>query len=421
MTGRAACLAGALFALGVGVACPTVAAHEVESQEESSVWRPVDADTGKIRDIAGLEALAREFPDSGTIKLRLLQPYLEAGEVEKVMHTLEWLYDRGYVFGEVSQEQIPKLLDGVDPGRIAERLIAEAKVIEASEVVAEIPAIAGLVESVLHEPSDDRLIATSVSEKGLLGKRSYGDWDGFKPEGVDNLSGIALSPDGSFYAVASGRIDGSEGERGFAGLLIVDVERQVDEERVAAPDGVALSDITIGPMSSIYASDPLGGGVYVLRHDSDEIVSLVERGTFRSPQGLAVSVDNTKLYVSDYRYGIAIIDLATRKVSRLATDLPLILDGVDSMWRHGNELIVVRNGTSPMRIAAFELSQDGSRVVGHRILEQAHSEWSEPLSGNLDGEALLYIGNGQWDKFVQGKLGQGKEIDPTQIRRLPLD
>jgi hypothetical protein len=170
----------------------------------------------------------------------------------------------------------------------------------------------------------------------------------------------------------------------------------------------------------VYASDPQQGGVYSAGTTARQLAELIAPGTFRSPQGLATSADNTKLYVSDYRYGIAVIDLETREVSRLASNIPVILDGVDGLWRFGNELIAVQNGTSPMRISAFELSKDGMRVIGHRILEQAHSEWTEPLSGSIDGDALIYIGNGQWDRYFEGELKPGMEALPTEIRRLPL-
>ena len=93
----------------------------------------------------------------------------------------------------------------------------------------------------------------------------------------------------------------------------------------------------------------------------------------------------------------------------------LALDGERTLFG-----IAVQNGTSPMRISAFELSEDGMRVIGHRILEQAHSEWTEPLSGSIDGDALIYIGNGQWDRYFEGELKPGMEALPTEIRRLPL-
>ncbi len=128
------------------------ARSDVEQINPEFQWRAVSATTGRTRDIEGLEQLARDFPDSGNVRLRLLQPYLDAGEFEKAMTTLEWLYDSGYVFSDVAKEQIPKLMEGVDPGRIAERLRAEAEVIEASEVIATYQAAAGLLETVGRFP-----------------------------------------------------------------------------------------------------------------------------------------------------------------------------------------------------------------------------------------------------------------------------
>ncbi len=387
---------------------------------EGAEWRAVDAETGKIRDIAELEQLARDFPDSGSVRLRLLQPYLEAGEIEKVMATLEWLYDRGYVFGEVPQRQIPKLLEGVDPGRIAERLRAEAEVIEASKVIATTPAEAGLVESLLIDLDGNRIAATSVTGRAVWGMAPDGNWMPFAPEGADNLSGIGFEGGSGRLWVASGNIDGSERDDArFSGLISPGMGRGEDL-RIAAPEGVRPSDIHVLHDGTMFASDPMGGGIYIRNPGGETLETLIAPGTLRSPQGLATSEDGSKLYVSDYRYGLAIVDLETREVSRLTTDLSIILDGVDGLWRYGNELIAVQNGTSPMRISAFELSEDGLSIIGHRVLEQAHPEWTEPLGGAIAKDTLVYIGNGQWDRFVVGEPAQGKPALPTQIRRLPL-
>lgn len=389
------------------------------SAVEASDWRHVDAKTGQIRDVIGLEKLAQDFPDSGTVRLRLLQPYIEAGEYEKAMTTLEWLYERGYVFSEVAQQQIPRLLEGVDPGRIAERLRAEAEVIEASEIKVVTPADVGLAESVLRDPVDDRLIVTSVSERAVFGRRGTGGWDGVRFEDAGNLSGIALAPGSRTIWIASGSIDGSDSGEGFRGLIGMDHDNN-QEIRIEAPDGVSFSDIVAVEGEVVFASDPISGGVYRIDADKLALQELVARGTFRSPQGLAVSADGARLYVSDYRYGVAIVDLGSGDISRLTTNLPLILDGIDGMWLHKNELIVVQNGTSPLRIAAFKLSEDGMSVIDHRILEQAHTQWTEPLSGSIDEGKLLYVGNGQWDRFVAGEQAQDKPPLPTQIRSLSL-
>lgn len=372
-------------ALALIFAAPVLAGEQAD-------WRAVDAETGQIRDIDGLEQLARDFPDSGNVRLRMLQPYLQASETEKVMATLEWLYDRGYVFSEVAQAQIPKLLGGVDAGRIAERLRAKAEVIEVSELFATAPAQARLLESVLPDLDSGRIIATSVVGRELWGMAPDGNWRAFAVSDADNLSGISFDTNKGRLWIASRNIDGSDRNLTRKSGLVSPSFEQGEDLWVAAPDGVNLSEVHAASDGTIYASDPLGGGVYRKPAGASELETLVAPGVLRSPQGLTTSEDGERLYVSDYRYGIAIIDLASGSVSRLAANLPLILDGVDGMWRYGNELIVVQNGTSPMRIAALELSEDGPTVTGLRVLEQAHSEWTEPLGGSLGKGALYYKG-----------------------------
>jgi len=400
-------------AITLGLASPVFASGAPQ-------WRAVDEATGQIRDVEGLKQLARDFPDSGTVRLRMLQPLLAAGEVERVMETLEWLYDRGYVFSDVAQEQIPKLLEGVDPGRIAERLRAEAEVIEASEVVATVPAEAGLVENVYSLGHPEVLAVTSIATRSVYISVPGGEWQPIPLPQTNEPSGILLDTNREAIWVSLGNVDGSnEEEPLFSGLMGI-IGDFNNSPMLAAPEGVTPSDLTMGSDHSLYTSDPIGGGLYFAKSNDEALKTLIPPGTFRSPQGLVTSKDNSKLYVSDYRYGIAIIDLETREASRLASDIPVILDGVDGLWRYGNELIAVQNGTSPMRISAFELSKDGMRVVGHRVLEQAHSEWTEPLSGSIDGDALLYVGNGQWDRYFEGELKEGMEALPTQIRQLQL-
>lgn len=399
-----------------------VVANDAEEATSVAAWRAVDAETGKIRDVEGLEQLARDFPDSGSVRLRMLQPLIDAGEIDKVLETLEWLYDRGYVFSEMAQTQIEKLVGSVAPGRVAERLRAEAEVFAASEVIATVPAEAGLVESVTRSPENADLMVASYSEGSIWIVSSEGGASESSFGSDYRFSGIiGNDQDGSLWASMSLENPLSENGRA-AGLASLCLELTCTQQQfVISPSAVSATDIHATAGGTIFVSDSEGGGVYAHEVGSKSLEPLIPPGTFRSPQGLATSADGTKLYVSDYRYGIAIVDLATRKVSRLASDLPLILDGVDGMWRYKNELIAVQNGTSPMRIAAFELSKDGMRVVGHRILEQSNPEWTEPLSGSINGDALIYIGNGQWDRYVDGELAEGKEALPTQIRRLPLD
>lgn len=407
-------LRAVIAALALAVAAVPIAAHS-----EGADWRPVDAETGQDADVDGLAVLAQDYPDSGSVRLRLLTAQLTAGEIEPALANLRWLAERGYVFGEASRERIPQMVGDAYAEQARELLLPPADALATSEVVATFPAEAGLVESVFAPGSDGVFVVTSVSERGIWFSNGASTKSRRIP-GAGKITGIVSDAVANMGWLASGAIDGSDkAGDAFAGLIGLTGDLE-DPIRVPAPDGVNLSDLHLAADRTIYASDPFGGGIYKMKPDAHVLETLVAPGTFRSPQGLATSADGKLLYVSDYRYGIAIVDRASGKVSRLASYIPVILDGVDGLWRHGNRLIAVQNGTSPMRIGAFTLSDDGMRIIAAEVLEQANPEWTEPLSGSISGDALYYVGNGQWDKFEAGKPIEGKPVVATQIRRLKL-
>ena len=362
----------------------------------------------------------RDLPDSASVRLRLLNAQLEAGDGEGALASLAWLKQRGHVFSVRAQAQIPEVIGATHAEAARGLLIAQAPVITASTVFDDVSADAGLVESVFVSPSGQEAIATSVSRRALYVRGPDGDWVELPIAGLNALSGIVSTADGSIGWVASANIDGSPDDPArFTGLIGLTGDSDVPL-RIAAPPGAAVSDLAIGPDGTVYASDPVGGGIYRARPDAPVMSVLVAPGALRSPQGLAVSADGQRLFVSDYRYGLAVVDLASGAVSRLASDVAAALDGIDGLWRLDDELIAVQNGTSPMRIIALRLSEDGTRIISHRLLEQAHPEWTEPLGGNIAGDALYYVGTGQWDRFDKGLPKPDSPPIPTQIRRLPL-
>lgn len=389
--------------------------------QEPPAWRAVDAATGQIADVAGLEQLARDFPDSASVRLRVFNAQLEARDGAGALASLAWLAARGHVFTERAQAQISQLIGPTHAEAASALLIGQAEVIAASTVFSTLPPEAGLIESVIVIPGEDGALASSVSGRALFALARLSRWIEVPVPRAQALSGLAYAPDGSLGWVASANIDGAAPRpAGFTGLIGLTGDMD-DLLLIPAPEGVAVSDLTVGPEGTVYASDPIGGGVYRARSDAAVLEALVAPGTFRSPQGLAVSADGARLYVSDYRYGLAMVDLASGAVTRLASDVPAALDGVDGLWLHGSELIAVQNGTSPMRISAFRLSEVGTRITGYRVLEQAHPEWIEPLGGSIAGGALYYIATGQWNRYDEGVLREGMAAIPNVIRRLPLN
>ncbi len=389
--------------------------------QEPPAWRAVDAATGAIADLAGLEQLARDFPDSANVRLRLFNAQLKAGEGEPALASLRWLVARGHMFGERARAQIPDLIGAARAEAAREVLAGVPLIVGNSTVFDEVQAEAGLIESVFVAPNGMEALATSVSRRSVYVRVPGDAWEDIAIPRAYAVSGIVSAPDGRTGWIASGNIDGAPADpERFSGLIGL-TDEPGEFRFIPAPAGVAVSDLATGPDGTVYASDPQSGGIYRARADATVLETLIAPGAFRSPQGLAVSADGARLYVSDYRYGLAMVDLAYGAVRRLASDVPAALDGVDGLWLHGRDLIAVQNGASPMRISAFTLSDDGTRITAHRILEQAHPEWTEPLGGSIAKGALYYVATGQWDRYDQGRLRDGMTAIPSVIRRLPLD
>lgn len=400
-----------IAALTLAVTAPVVA-HSLPS------WQPVNAETGKISDVEGLAALSVAFPDSGSVRLRLLQAQVRAGESKAAIETLRWLGSRGYVFSEGARERIPDLVGEEHAAEARALLLQEPVPVIGSSVVAEVPAEAGLIESVHSTDGFSSFLVSSITRNGFYLLSPDGEWTEFAL-GSNDWSGLAFDGERKALWFASSNIDESLDDDGFVGLVMLPRDMQT-VDTFAAPAEVTISDIALGPDGTVFASDPLGGGIYKSPSSGTVMETVLAPGTLRSPQGIAVSANNARLYISDYRYGLAIVDLSRNQVSRLESEVPTILDGIDGLWLHDNELIAVQNGTSPMRISAFQLSEDGTRIVGQRVLELANPEWTEPLGGNIADGALIYVGTGQWDRYVKGEPVADKPPIPTQIRRLPL-
>ncbi|WP_338245127.1 SMP-30/gluconolactonase/LRE family protein [Aurantiacibacter hainanensis] len=389
---------------------------QVIAPAASAEWRPVDATTGQIEDLTGLEQLAEDFPNSASVRLRLLNAYVVAEQAGAALAVAENLVAQGYAFSPGAVEFLQGLVEtGGTPAWLSTSG-QNAAPVAASHVAATIPAEALLPEGVAVL-GDDRFAVTTVVSREVWMSDDAG-WEASTFPDAANLSGIAADTSGMI--IASGDLGMvAEGEEVFAGLIAL--ENDSRPVRIAAPEGVQLSDMAFFRDQTVYASDPLGGGVYRSDGMGEGLEALVPLGTLRSPQGIAPSEDGSRLYVSDYRYGLAMIDTATGAVSRLAADIPVLLDGIDGLWLHVGELVAIQNGLSPMRIIALRLSADGTRITAMRVLERANPDWTEPLGGDIHEGALFYIGNGSWDLFEEGgKPKDGAELRATHIRRLEL-
>jgi hypothetical protein len=299
---------------------------------------------------------------------------------------------------------------------------ANGGAIENSRLLATVPAEARLVESVWRDPETGDLFVTTVVSRALFVSRS-GAWAMLPIEGAGSLTGLAYDQANGLLWIASGVVEQTpEPAIAFSGLIAIDPRTGAEKRRVAGIESSNPSDIAVDGVGRVYASDPIAGAVFVARPGATMLETLVAPGPLRTPLGIAVLPGGGRIIDSDYRYGLALVDTSTGEVGRMATDTIVLLDGIDGLWLHRDRLIGVQNGSRPMRIVELHLEKNGTGIGGVVHLEAAHPAWTEPLGGSISNGELVYVANGQWDRFgLAGAPVDGRPPVPTEIRALDLE
>lgn len=396
-----ACPALLVFLLVIALALPVRAAD----------WAPA-----QLAKSAGPEAIG-QFPDSASAVRRMLAAAHAAHDGARVRAGLDALAGLGYAPSRQTLDLLFPYLQESDQAELARRFAANRAPAGASRLYASVPAEHRLIEGIARDPRTGRLFASSVVGRELL-VFERGAWRAIPGVDAGSLFGMAIDPARRRLWIASGIVEQTpHPETAFRGLIALDL----DDLRVAARVALAESpgDVAIGGDGSVYASDPVRGTVFRLRPGGAAASVLVPAGRLLSPQAMVPTPDGRRLYVADYVYGIGIVDLASGRVRRLASRRPEMLDGVDGMVGHRGALIAIQNGISPRRIVRLRLDRAGGTVTGVDLIERANPAWGEPTLGTIAGGELVYVADGQWERYGAGGAETGA-ARPTAIRAVSL-
>ena len=172
----------------------------------------------------------------------------------------------------------------------------------------------------------------------------------------------------------------------------------------------------------------------VLARDGEPIVSDGDKGVlyrvsngrmleinktdFISPQTAARIPSGEQLFVPDYVRGIARFDLNTGHVSWLNRDGAdnVATNGIDGLYFYSHYLIATQNGSSPERMALFELDSTLTHIISAKVIEQAASPGRDATHGVIVGNKFFFIANSGWAKLDErGKLRDGMKFTKAVV------
>lgn len=165
----------------------------------------------------------------------------------------------------------------------------------------------------------------------------------------------------------------------------------------------------------VFVTDTKEGAVYKLTGENSSFERLAPTHVFTAANGIALSPDETVLFVASFGDGIAAIDLASESVRPLPHPANACLGYVDGLYATTGSLIAIQNGPMLPRIVRFALSSDAREIVGMKVLEQRNPLFDGITTGTLVGDQFYYVANSQLDKVDNGKIVTGATLEPLRI------
>src|SRR6478672_1035017 len=395
-------------------------------------------DWQRARDV--LTQIGRELP-APTPRYMLSVATIEArlGHKDEALKWIEKYVATGLSFDPAKDEDLNALMTGA--GARMGFLIKERSLpVTNAEFVFELPQADTMPEDIAYLKSSGAFFVSSIQHHTIYrvslpkaGSRQCSMEELPLPTEDKRWPTLAISADPKRKAlwVTASAMPGFSGiakeDEGKAVLMEIDpVSGKVLHRFDPATIGPAvLGDMCITDQGTVYVTDSIGGGVYRLHGDLQTAkLEKIADGLF-SPQTPVLSRDGKRLFVADYTMGIAVIDLPSAgdapnlsaKINYLPHPENVAVVGLDGLYRNGDSLIGIQNGTEPERIVRFLMNPAQNEITGAQVIHQI---------GQLDPTHAVEVdrwfyatSNVGWSKVDDntGQLKPGEKFSPPALLR----
>ena len=155
-----------------------------------------------------------------------------------------------------------------------------------------------------------------------------------------------------------------------------------------------LNDLVLDKKGNIYLTNSKDSSVYLLKRESDFLELFYKSPEIELPNGIAISDDNTKLYIASITKGVRIFDISTRMILNKA-DTSGISQGIDGLEFYKGHLYAIQNSVraNSFNFRKLILSENQDAILGVEIIDSHTPKLNVPLTFCLKGDSAVVIGN----------------------------
>jgi SMP-30/Gluconolactonase/LRE-like region len=182
-----------------------------------------------------------------------------------------------------------------------------------------------------------------------------------------------------------------------------------------------LNDLALTAAGEVFVTDSDAATVWRLAPGSDSLEVFLGPGALLYPNGIALSPDEKRLYVADYKHGLAVLDVATKAVRPLPFSAGVSTAGIDGLYAVGGDLVAVQNGAGRERVVRYRLDLTGERILKLEVLESRNPFFRIPTTGVVTSEGFVFLANPNLEALDDdGNLKKDARLEDVVVLRTPL-
>jgi hypothetical protein len=184
-----------------------------------------------------------------------------------------------------------------------------------------------------------------------------------------------------------------------------------------------LGGIAVTDAGDVYVIDRATPIIYRKTVDGNRLEAFAGSAQLVALTDIAVTPDNSRIFVADAVMGILLIDPIAQRSMMLAGPETLNLSGIYGIEYINTNLIVTQSGISPQRIMRLQLNPAGAAVGGVTPMASSLEGFDTPGVGTLRGESLYYFANHGTRKpdqellMMASPLSAGNEVKPPDMNQ----
>lgn len=353
------------------------------------------------------------------------------GKTKEALHFLNLVLDMGFIYEPAKDESFTSIKNTDEFQEILKKAEKNKTVISNGTAAFRLPEKDLVTEGIAYDPKEETFYISSIHKRKIISLNHKGicqDFVSTEQDGLWGVFGMKVDPVRRLLWVTSSAIPEMVGfqkaDDGKAGVFKYDLKSRKLIKKYLLPNQPnqhIFGDLTLNSRGEVWVSDSAESSLYRINPERDELEMWLEPGTFISLQGLTFTPDEKNLLVADYSLGLWNIDLATKKLTKLAHPETLCLLGIDGLYWYHRSLIAVQNGTEPNRLIHLYLNQNLTSIEKMEVLEVNSQLMTEPTLGVLVKDLFYFIGNSQWGSFDQeGKMYPLEKLQEPVILKAKL-